>query len=260
MWVDANGSFITQRRRHKLQGNRGLGFPGMSTIHVERDGEHSVQLSAAGMRPLSVCLEPRTEVDCTLFTMQVPGMDLGAAAGAWFDELVGIMGSRLVASTNQQSRWPVPGVTQFENSFADTGAVLLTSEGSLAQVNDWRRERGQSAVEMDRFRPNLVLSGTVAWEEDGWLEGKVLQIGRARFSVLAPCSRCSMITIEQSAGVPDNSTGANSLPSLLRKHRPSEAKRGLGTDQSPEFGLHVTPLNSCEIEVGDKLTVLDVTD
>ena len=79
-------------------------------------------------------------------------------------------------------------------------------------------------VKMSRFRPNLVIDDALfeGFEEDEWI-GKIIMIGNARFRVDGPCARCTMITINQEDGTCDNDA---ILLWELRKHRPSEAKRG----------------------------------
>lgn len=47
---------------------------------------------------------------------------------------------------------------------------------------------------MDRFRPNLVLTGTAPFEEDLM---EVIQVGRIRFKLVKPCARCIMTTVSQ---------------------------------------------------------------
>ncbi|CAN0402382.1 unnamed protein product, partial [Ectocarpus sp. 8 AP-2014] len=48
------------------------------------------------------------------------------------------------------------------------------------------------------FRPNFVVDGVRAHEEDGW---KSVRIGEAlRLRVTGPCSRCSMINIDPENG------------------------------------------------------------
>ncbi|MDI5424923.1 MOSC domain-containing protein, partial [Salmonella enterica subsp. enterica serovar Kentucky] len=47
----------------------------------------------------------------------------------------------------------------------------------------WRKlhqQRCPAGVQMEQFRPNLVVSGVAAWEEDSW---KVLRIGDVIFDV-----------------------------------------------------------------------------
>ena len=44
-------------------------------------------------------------------------------------------------------------------SFADGAPILVTSEASLAKLNDHILENDGEPVPMDRFRPNLVIAG-----------------------------------------------------------------------------------------------------
>ena len=73
--------------------------------------------------------------------------------------------------------------------FADGYPILLLSEASLADLNARLRE----PVDMMRFRPNLVLRGCPAFEEDRW---KTIRIGALMIDILKPCDRCSMVTVD----------------------------------------------------------------
>ncbi|MBK7084527.1 MAG: MOSC domain-containing protein [Flavobacteriales bacterium] len=50
---------------------------------------------------------------------------------------------------------------------------------------------------MDRFRPNIVIAGGHAFQEDGW---KGIATSGARFSLVKPCARCVIPTIDQHTG------------------------------------------------------------
>ncbi len=50
---------------------------------------------------------------------------------------------------------------------------------------------------MNRFRPNIVLSGISAFQED---ESRELILGETVFSLVKPCGRCIMTTINQNTG------------------------------------------------------------
>lgn len=80
-------------------------------------------------------------------------------------------------------------------AFSDGYPYLITSESSLADLNE--RMAGRMQVEMLRFRPNIVVSGTEPWEEDDW---KTIQLGNAVFRTPKPCARCSVITINPATG------------------------------------------------------------
>ena len=78
-------------------------------------------------------------------------------------------------------------------SFADGYPFLLIGEGSLADLNT----RLESPVPMNRFRPNLVVAGSAAFEEDTW---KRIRIGATEFHVVKPCARCVITTVDQEKG------------------------------------------------------------
>ncbi len=50
---------------------------------------------------------------------------------------------------------------QFQSSFSDWGPVLIISEASLEQLNS----KLETALPMDRFRPNIVISGCLPHAE-----------------------------------------------------------------------------------------------
>jgi uncharacterized protein YcbX len=77
--------------------------------------------------------------------------------------------------------------------FADGYPFLLISEASLKDLN----QRLNAPVPMNRFRPNLVISGCLPYEEDTW---KWIRIGEVRFKVAKPCARCIVTTVDQSTG------------------------------------------------------------
>lgn len=41
-------------------------------------------------------------------------------------------------------------------------------QASLADLNRQMAAKGEAALPLDRFRPNLAVSGAQAWEEDSW--------------------------------------------------------------------------------------------
>lgn len=72
-------------------------------------------------------------------------------------------------SREVQLRWVGPALTRRVKrhdavplSFADGFPFLLTSEASLRDL----QRRCKASVQMEQFRPNLVVTGTEAWEED----------------------------------------------------------------------------------------------
>ena len=51
---------------------------------------------------------------------------------------------------------------------------------------------------MDRFRPNIVVDGCDAFDEDRW---KVIEINGTNVRLLQTCARCSVPTVNQQTGI-----------------------------------------------------------
>jgi uncharacterized protein YcbX len=90
----------------------------------------------------------------------------------------------------------VPWRAQTPMSFADGYPYLLVNQASLDTLNQELRK----PVTVQHFRPNLVVSGALPYEEDDW---KVIQIGDIVFDVAKPCTRCQMITTDPVSAVVD---------------------------------------------------------
>lgn len=75
-----------------------------------------------------------------------------------------------------------------ETSLSDGYPILIVSEESLAFV----QEKSSEKIEMERFRPNIVVKGLAAFEEDNL---KAFGINDATFLGVKPCARCVLTTI-----------------------------------------------------------------
>lgn len=81
-------------------------------------------------------------------------------------------------------------------AFADGFPLLVVGQASLDALN----ARLTTPVPMDRFRPNLVVSGAEAHAEDRW---KRIRIGDTEVNLVKPCSRCAIPSINQLTGERD---------------------------------------------------------
>ena len=73
-------------------------------------------------------------------------------------------------------------------AFADGFPLLLISQASLDDLN----ARLSMPIEMQRFRPNLVIEGGEPYAED---HHKAIQIGEVVLPIVKPCARCSIPSI-----------------------------------------------------------------
>jgi hypothetical protein len=94
--------------------------------------------------------------------------------------------------------------------FADGYQLLIASTASLAEVNRRQAAANPSAppLRMDRFRPNIVVSGCLPFEEDTW---KRIRIGSSTFRVVKGCSRCRVTTTDQVTGVAGATLGPDGV-------------------------------------------------
>lgn len=118
-------------------------------------------------------------------------------------------------------------------SFADGYPVLLISEASLSDFNT----KLDIDIEMRRFRPNIVISGTEAYAEDQW---KSFEIAGINFQVAKPCARCSVPGID-----PDTSISQQKILDALKQYRSDGPKT--------YFGQNLLYQQSGLLKVGDEL-------
>ncbi|KAK2697477.1 hypothetical protein QWA68_004200 [Fusarium oxysporum] len=132
--------------------------------------------------------------------------------------------------------------------FADMMPVLVASMASMNELNERLTQAGEDKIEIDRFRPNVIIRGSVPWVEDGW---KTLQIGegehRLDLDVVCRCLRCQVpnvhpITADKHPRQPWNQ---------LMKYRRIDP----GLKFKPSFGMLCAPSDEGHIEVGMKFQV-----
>jgi len=110
-------------------------------------------------------------------------------AGEWFSDFLK-QECRLLYSAPGLERAVDPAFAPGHRTrFSDGFPLLLAAEESLADLNG-HLSRPSSML---RFRPNLVVRGGAAWEEDSW---RVLETGGLRLTLVKPCARCVVTTVD----------------------------------------------------------------
>lgn len=227
MLVDDDGVFVTARK-----------YPRMVLV-TPRPRPDGLIVKAPGVAPLAVRFPqggPRTGARVWRSTVDAALAD--DESHAWFSALLGIP-VRLVHLDDPTLRHTDPRYGRDTDvvSFADGYPVLLTSEESLAALD----ERCPEPLTMTRFRPNLVVTGFPAWDEDGW---RRVRIGDATFRVVKPCSRCVLTTVDPETGV----KGPEPLRTLARHRR---------WDGTTWFGVNLVPdTPGAVLHLGDPVEVL----
>ncbi len=91
----------------------------------------------------------------------VAAYDMGDLAAQWFSDFLG-QRLRLVRFDIEQKRLSDPRWTaghEAQTQFADGFALLVVSRASLDELNRRLAAGGTAAVDVRRFRPNIVLDG-----------------------------------------------------------------------------------------------------
>jgi uncharacterized protein YcbX len=226
-----NGRFLTQRA-----------YPQMSQLTALHGAGGELTLEAPGRPALQVAV-PQADSDLRGVTIwrdsfRVP--DAGDAAAQWLSEFIG-KEVRLVHVPEQRTRF-LPGGYGANNdrvAFADGFPLLLIGQASL---DDLVQKVGRP-LEMQRFRPNLVIEGAQAFAEDSW---KRIRIGEVEFRVLKPCERCILTTIDPQTG--ERSVDREPL-TTLKTYRQKEG--------DVLFGQNLVADGNGVLEVGMPVTVLE---
>jgi uncharacterized protein YcbX len=192
MVVDAAGVCLTQREH-----------PRMALIVPTLKGS-TLELRAPGMLRLEIPLGlPDPDSAPTLTTQvwddTVLAYDCDDLTAAWFTKAIGVP-CRLArfhakAERAVSDKWTngVAATTMFSDGYP----MLVAGTASLDDLNGKLRAAGREAIPMNRFRPNLVIDGIEAFEED---YAESFQLGDALLKPVKPCPRCPMPSVNQATG------------------------------------------------------------
>ena len=220
MVVDAEGMFVTQRT-----------LPRMALIRPQLKGDEMV-LRAPGMLALHVAIDAvEAPATVTVWRDTVPAWDMGAVAAQWFTDFLG-QPCRLVRFDPEYRRlssmdWT--GGVEAPNQFADGFPLLLASQASMDELNVRLQAAGHAAAGIERFRPNVVLAGVDAHDEDRVDLVRVdAQEGEIHLQPVKPCSRCPIPDIDPATAESNPSVG-----DTLRTYRKDQRLDGAIT-----FGMN----------------------
>jgi uncharacterized protein YcbX len=220
MVVDAEGMFVTQRT-----------LPRMALIRPQFKGDEMV-LRAPGMLALHVAIDAvEAPATVTVWRDTVPAWDMGAVAAQWFTDFLG-QPCRLVRFDPEYRRlssmeWT--GGVEAPNQFADGFPLLLASQASMDELNLRLQAAGHAAAGIERFRPNVVLAGVDAHDEDRVDLVRVdAQEGEIHLQPVKPCSRCPIPDIDPATAESNPSVG-----DTLRTYRKDQRLDGAIT-----FGMN----------------------
>lgn len=190
MVTDRNYQFVSQRSHRRL-----------ALVGVAARERHLI-LSIPGHDEICLDLDRvRTEAhDVVVWRSTVRGFDEGDAVA---NALSAFLGEplRLVRFDPRMPRLCNPeyaGDSGAHTRYADGYPLLVIGAGSLRELNGRLAGKGADALPMNRFRPNIVVDGLEAFDED---HVDTLAIDGVVLRMVKPCIRCEVPTIDQVTAV-----------------------------------------------------------
>ncbi len=196
MLVDRQGQFLTQRT-HPAMACITPAFEGDALV-LRAPGMPALQLVAAGQDGATLAVK--------VWDSRVEALDQGEQAREWFSAYLQD-DARLVRFNPAvkracSTRWT--GEHRATTQFSDGYPLLVIGQASLDDLNARLAAKGAPALPMDRFRPNLVIAGWEAYEEDFIDTVRLGSEDRpVQLKLVKPCARCPIPGIDQHSGQRD---------------------------------------------------------
>lgn len=231
MIVDPQGEFFTQRSH-----------PELATIWTDLvDGALELSAPDAGTVSVPFVPPPAPSMRVRVWNSIVDAVPASREADLFLSQYLDEP-CRLVYmpdSTRRASNPAYAGDGERLVGFADGYAFLFANEASLTDLNGRLGRKGHPALPMNRFRPNIVVSGAQPYAEDGWRQ---VEVGTAAMRAAKPCGRCEVTTTDQSTG---EVRGPEPLATLAEYRSSNEF--------GVMFGMNMVALRPGLIRVGDAL-------
>ena len=240
MLTDPSGKFMTQRAN-----------PELTAFSVQLNGSHLVVTHpAAGSIEFPANPREGHSSKATVWDDTVDVTPVSKDVDTFFSDAIG-SSVRLVGMPESSIRQvdQAYGREQDVVSFADGYPILVLGSASIEELNARIASRGNDPVPVNRFRPNILISGAAPWEEDTGtaMHFPALPFPRVSIRLVKPCARCLVIRTDQQTG----QRHAEPLETLLT-YRKTESKVLVGMNAIPEEATI-----GRVIEVGESFTVSD---
>ena len=227
MLIDELNMFITQRD-----------FPSLIFIDVKIKNEELIfthKTKKIGELRISINDIPEQNVEVNVWEDFCAAKEYSLEVNEWFSEAIETKCKLVYMPNTTERKTSTKYFPESKNySFADGYPFLIIGEESLNLLNS----KLSHPVTMNQFRPNLVFSGGKPHDEDNW---KNVKIGNLDFTIVKPCARCVITTIDQNGK-------KNKEPlATLNTYRNKNNKI--------IFGQNVVGHSKGSVKVGDKIII-----
>jgi uncharacterized protein len=230
MFVDEQNNFISQRSHPQLS-------------QIQCDIQENQYLITYEGNQINIPFEQgqalydaSLKYDVKVFDDELLAYELSSKISKWFSEKLGCAIKLVTLGTESlRVKTFIKEPLESKVSFADGYPYLALGTASLL---DLEKKMGEF-LNLMRFRPNMLIETTVAFEEDAL---DLVHIGSAQFKMIKPCARCQVVNIDPQTGTSEKQTLAT-----LSNFRKVENK--------VYFGVNTICLKEGEVKVGDMLVL-----
>ena len=149
---------------------------------------------------------------------------------AWFSDCLGIT-CKLVRTAHSRQ------IESTENklSFSNEGQFLVVNNKSIEDINN----KGNFNYNYTRYRPNIVITTTNAYDEDNW---NSIENSTTKLKVFKKCPRCAMVNISQQEKDLEDIRNQDKFEPLktLSKYRREKGTINFGILLYTEYGSTIT--------------------
>jgi uncharacterized protein len=220
MLVDEGGKFISQRQ-----------VPELAQFSVDIQGDQLTITKSEDSVSLNLFGGIGESMEVTIWDSTLEAQLESQQISDWFSQKLGKT-VFLVRYGSMSKRIKKKEYGDIDIKFPDGYPLLITNRESLKSLNGFLNTN----IPMDRFRPNIVLSGIPAWDETK-LAKFDLKKGSIHFA--KECERCVVTSVDQKTGI---------------KTDPNIAKALVDLNGSPAvFGANCYTRSGFVLKVGDQV-------
>uniref|UniRef100_A0A3P8Z8V1 MOSC domain-containing protein n=1 Tax=Esox lucius TaxID=8010 RepID=A0A3P8Z8V1_ESOLU len=185
-------------------------------------------------------------IDCRVFSSDIQGRDCGDEVSRWLTRCLVSEKTFRMVHYEPHMKPRKPAETEFlypqseKVAYPDSGAVMLLSEASVKDLSS----RLENDVTVARFRPNIVVSGCDAFDEDSWDD---IQIGNVQMRRVMACGRCIFTTVDPETGVMSRKQPLE----MLKSYRMCDEAEKHIYKTAPLFGQMFSISKDGILQVGD---------
>ena len=178
--------------------------PLMATLTVTLTDDDGLLISSHG-DVLTVPPPPHNALlKVKVWNHETVALDAGDAASDWLNTKLGMARGQLrLVRFHPDMRRDCnrlhAGDSNAHTFFSDGYPLLVTNVESLADLNVRMKRDVSNAMPMNRFRPNVVVAGLPAWDEDH-VDTLTVGEGGVVVKLVKPCVRCQVTTTDQISG------------------------------------------------------------